>query len=693
MQSKSNADAREKLSDMSYRFGPMVSDVLDIPTVFVSANAEQTALIISTGNVSREEFVKQAELLTIKADFLDGFWFMFEADKFDDNAAAYIGSDYGILPDGRLFQGFVAQEGNGNVTFIPMSEAEIAETYSEDYYTEAMRTGELAIISPYRDIIDGVPIDMVTVCAPIITQSGDKLGVLGADISLDFIHAYFQAQEVFDTGYIVLTDEEGTVIYSPDESHWMRNKSSVGLDYPSSPDQGVYGTVKSVISGKDSMVLTSPISFNYNDSVYYLSISAPLSEINAQSNRILAILVTGAIIIIILVSVVIYFLIAHMLHPIVETAKFFDQAAKTGEIICPPEMNDMFDRFKKSGDEIGQLITDCDHFMDYMIRVSEEMERIANGDLTIDVITLSSRDTIGVSLAKMVENLSSMFNEINNSTAQVSSGSRQIAEGAQSLAQGATEQSASIEELSTSIAEIADRIKENALMAEDAAKFIGTIKENAEKGSYQMDAMIAAVNEINNASNSISKVIKVIDDIAFQTNILALNAAVEAARAGQHGKGFAVVAEEVRNLAAKSAEAAKDTGGLIENSIEKAYLGVRIASETATSLTEIVSGINESNRLIGEIAKSSENQSLSINHINTGIDHVTQIVQQNSSTAEESAAASEEMSGQSAMLDELVSRYKIKGSGSKRLPQGTAGIVDSRAAIFDRRNSGDFGKY
>ncbi|MCL2084477.1 MAG: methyl-accepting chemotaxis protein, partial [Oscillospiraceae bacterium] len=674
------------------------SDVLDMPTVFISANVQQTAMILSADNVSREEFVKQMVSLAINADFLDGFWFMFEADKFDDNAAAYIGSDYGILPDGRLFQGFVAQEGNGNVTFIPMSEAEIAETYSEDYYTEAMRTGELAIISPYRDIIDGVAIDMVTVCAPIITQNGDRVGVLGADISLDFIHGYLQAQEVFDTGYIVLTDEEGTVIYSPDEAHWMKNKSSVGLDYSSSPSQGVYETVKSVISGKDSMVLTSPIRFSYNDSVYYLSISAPLSEINAQSNRILAILVIGALISIILVSVVIYFSIARMLLPIVETAKFFNQAATTGEITCSPEVNSMFNRFKESGDEIGQLITDCDRFMDHMIRVSEEMERIAGGDLTIDVVTLSGRDTIGVSLAKMVENLSSMFSEINRSTAQVSSGSRQISEGAQTLARGATEQSASIDELSVSIAEIANRIKENAIMAEDAAKFIGTIKENAESGSRQMDAMISAVNEINNASNSISKVIKVIDDIAFQTNILALNAAVEAARAGQHGKGFAVVAEEVRNLAAKSAEAAKDTGSLIANSIEKAELGARIADETAASLDEIVAGINESSRIVLDIAKSSEEQTAGITQINKGIDQVAQVIQQNSATAEESAAASEQMSGQANMLEELISRFKLKDGArpAARLhaaPQRQLVMPEKTTYAPPMADGGDFGKY
>jgi methyl-accepting chemotaxis protein len=171
---------------------------------------------------------------------------------------------------------------------------------------------------------------------------------------------------------------------------------------------------------------------------------------------------------------------------------------------------------------------------------------------------------------------------------------------------------------------------------------------------------MSAVQEINEASGEIRKVIKIIDDIAFQTNILALNAAVEAARAGEHGKGFAVVAEEVRNLAAKSADAAKDTGVLIENSIDKANYGLKLASETSESLKEIVDGINRSAQIIAQIAQSSNEQSENISHINEKIESVAQIVQQSSGTAQESASASEEMSSQSDMLTQMISHFKLK---------------------------------
>ena len=401
-----------------------------------------------------------------------------------------------------------------------------------------------------------------------------------------------------------------------------------------------------------------------------MDLKVGVAESSAQDAAVLSQTLLISIIVVLAIAVAFALILALYLSgaiskPVVATAHFFKQVASTGQLTCPPEINEMFNRYKTSKDEIGQMITDCDHFIDSVIRVSDELVEIADGDLTVEVATLSEKDTIGVSLKKVVENLNLMFNEINNSAAQVSTGSKQIADGSQALAQGSSEQASSVEQLSASIAENTQMTKDNAEKAGRASSLSDTIRDKAEKGSRQMDEMMIAVSDITQASESISRVIKVIDDIAFQTNILALNAAVEAARAGQHGKGFAVVAEEVRNLAAKSAEAAKDTGNLISNSIEKAKMGSRIAGETAASLTEIVSGINESSQIVMDIAKSSEEQTQGIAQINIGIEQVAHVVQQNSATAEQSAAASEEMSGQSSMLEELISRFKLKSNKAK----------------------------
>jgi len=306
----------------------------------------------------------------------------------------------------------------------------------------------------------------------------------------------------------------------------------------------------------------------------------------------------------------------------------------------------------------------------YIGDISRKLESMADGnmDFYVDIDYIGEFKPIKNSLERILDSLNETLSQIGMASEHVSAASRQIASGAGDLAQGSTEQASSVEQLSASIAEISLKTKHNSSVAEHAATLAGSIKVNAEKGTLQMDEMITAVKDINTASQSISKVIKVIDDIAFQTNILALNAAVEAARAGQHGKGFAVVAEEVRNLAAKSADAAKDTSSLIADSMEKAMLGARIASETASSLMEIVSGINESNTLINDIAKSSAEQSLGISQINEGIELVSHVIQQNSATSQESAASAEEMSSESIMLAELTSHFKIRGQ-QKGLPE------------------------
>lgn len=313
----------------------------------------------------------------------------------------------------------------------------------------------------------------------------------------------------------------------------------------------------------------------------------------------------------------------------------------------------------QSEDEIGRLTTAFHNMVDSTKQQVQTLDQIADGDLTVQFSSRSDKDTMYLAMKKMVDNLSDMVRQIRQATDQVLAGSKQIADGATFLAQGSVEQTGAVTELSQSISEVTEKTKENANMATQAADLADNIQLNAQEGTAQMESLTQAVSEIGEAGTAINRIIKVIDDIAFQTNILALNAAVEAARAGEHGKGFAVVADEVRNLAAKSADAAQETGVLITNSVEKTDLGAQIAQNTAISLAKIVEGIEGSTRLMNDIAQSSKEQSETIEQINTGISQVSQVVQQNSATAEQSAAASQEMNGQSAMLQELVQRFKI----------------------------------
>jgi methyl-accepting chemotaxis protein len=317
-------------------------------------------------------------------------------------------------------------------------------------------------------------------------------------------------------------------------------------------------------------------------------------------------------------------------------------------------------KFAAGKDETAECATYLGNVAMALNGVTQILERVAAGDLTVEHKAMSDHDNISHSIIAMLDSLNKMFGEIDQAAEQVSLGANQISDASQSLAEGSTEQAATVEELSASIQDVSEKTKLNATRADEASNMSEVVKHNAEKGASQMTHMTEAVSEINKASQDISKVIKVIDDIAFQTNILALNAAVEAARAGEAGKGFAVVADEVRNLASKSAAAAKETGSLIENSMKKAELGSSIAADTAASLAEIVEGINRSSDLIAEIADSSKQQSVAISQINDGIMQVSEVVQKNSATAEECAASAEELNSQSEILTEHVSRFTLK---------------------------------
>ena len=348
----------------------------------------------------------------------------------------------------------------------------------------------------------------------------------------------------------------------------------------------------------------------------------------------------------------------------------------SGLIVTP--LRSIGDNFKKltngdlnfdidyvSRDEIGELADDMRFTSTELSRIINEIKtsvgELANKNFSIHPSMTFPGEfaEIEVYMVKLIDEVSKIMEEIKISAGQVTSGSEQVSAGSQALAQGATEQASSVQELSASIEEIAQKVAENAENAENADKMVKATGVMVVKSTSEMSQLLKAIQDIQQSSTDIEKIIKTIDDLAFQTKILALNAAVEAARAGQAGKGFAVVAEEVGNLAKKSAEAAKHTTTLIEASLEAVDRGTKIADITSGALEEVSANTKQVLDVVTDIAKSSGEQSKNIEQISLGITQISAVVQNNSATSEESAAASEELSGQANMMNSLISQFKL----------------------------------
>jgi len=481
--------------------------------------------------------------------------------------------------------------------------------------------------------------------------------------SLQYLQKEKEEMETLLATYGELIDEEEKSFYDNAMNFWTQYKQT-DEEMMALAKQGRLDEARAILEG-ECVDLYNSLNNAFNDIIVY---NTKGSDTATEESRFLyrtaTILMAAVIIAVILVGVFFSIVVVRLIKtPISEIESAAIRVAE-GDLdveisyTSKDELGVLADQVRRLIHKLQVIIDDENKFL----------AKMAAGDFTVDSVCeeeyTGGFQPLLVSFRGIGEKLNETMLQINQSSAQVASGSEQVSSGAQALSQGTAEQASSVEELAATINEISSKVKQNADNAQQANAKAGSISTEMNVSNEKMQLMIQAMEDISHCSNEISKIIKTIEDIAFQTNILALNAAVEAARAGTAGKGFAVVADEVRSLASKSAESSKNTSVLIENSLKAVENGTRIAGETAQSLYQAVNGVNEMTAIIGQISEASSAQAHSISQVTLGIDQISSVVQTNSATAQESAAASEELSSQSQMMKNLVNKFKLKDGSS-----------------------------
>lgn len=606
--------------------------------------ASYLADLTEAGVIDREHVDKLIyDTLDNSNELVSGTFALWEPGVFPQNSG-----EEGEAADNSRFMAWYSRGSSLQAPIEHDPDSASLPTYLE-YYEKAKQSQTLLHSEPFYTEVDGKMSICGLVIAPIIVD-GEFIGAVGMESQVGSFQSTVDTLaekglriQMVSTGGIIISDTNKDAILTPANlNDDIRAAIKAGSNY-------------STISGKEYKVyLPLPIS----GSIDPLILCVATSNRTAASSSLLRVSVLVASILLVAVAIAAILYSKSIAKQLFNLASYAEKISEGNLAVS--------DDFRTHFHETDVLVSSMKRVKESIERMSATLDHtsaaVIEGDLTqraeLDQFS-GEYGKIMLGLNRIQDSFSHLVKNIKESATSLASASMQISDGAQDLAHGSTEQAASIEEISATVSEIVSQAKQNSESASSARELAEFVHMAAEIGKDKMNDLLKALHEINEASGNISNIIRTIEDIAFQTNILALNASVEAARAGAHGKGFAVVAEEVKNLATKSANAAKETNALINTSINKAKGGVVIGEGLHKALFNVVDNILNAVTAIQGIDEASKLQVSSIDQLNLGIDQISNVVQSNTAAAEESASSSEEMFAQAQLLNDLVANYKV----------------------------------
>ncbi len=641
-----------------------------------------------SGSEGGREFVVKlmSDILESSNDDVTGIWTAWEPNAFDGQDAKHVNSSYHDAT-GRFIPSVYKNNGSIEVEALTGYDDPVAG----QYYLNALQSGKEHISEPYAYQSGSGETVLFSISIPV-TKDGQTVGVVGVDVDMSKINKSMNSLKILEDGFMFVLSPDGMFATFPDESLFMTDYKKSWLNQFSADideiRQNGGSFTRAVYSDtlKENITLSAKsVDFSESGESWVVCAVIPQKTVNAPVTSILILIISISLIIVLLVGGVIYFIVSRKIKPV-------------GEIMTAAKMmsdgNLNVTVAHHSKDELGQLCEAMRSFIQTLKQIVEDlgmaMTYIAQGDFDIPEPKrpfIGDFKIIEDNVRRIIMDMSQIISDIRVSADQVSSGANQVSIGAQSLAQGATEQAASVEELSASISTMREEFTRTSESIVKITRDTDKAEHNLQATYGQMQTLMDDLHDVNSKSAEISKIIKTIEDIAFQTNILALNAAVEAARAGAAGKGFAVVAEEVRNLAGKSAEAAKNTAMLIESTVSSIANVTQNAETTVQTMDIINSTTRDVATDVRDIAKTVDEELSSMNQIALGIDQISEVVQTNSATSQQSAAASEELSSQAGLLHDMVAKFKVKDMFGMPAPQNQTTLQKSDAEAEKNHNS------